>query len=91
MIPDEAVEAAAKAVARFVTADEGAISNDYDESVARRALEAAAPHLTPTPAEQAMADIEAHLERWFNGEQTQTAAMAAVSRISGAYRMEAGK
>ena len=46
---------------------------------------------TPTPAERAMADIEAHLERWFNGEQTQTAAMAAVARISGKYKMEAGK
>lgn len=49
------------------------------------------PDEAPTPAERAMADIEAHLERWFNGEQTQTAAMAAVSRISGRYKMESIK
>jgi hypothetical protein len=46
------------------------------------------PDDAPTPAEQAMADIEAHLERWFNGEQTQTAAMAAICQISGRYKME---
>ena len=85
MIPDEAVEAALEVAATWD------IHDLPDSEEMRAALEAAAPYLTQSPAEQAMADIEAHLERWFNGEQTQTAAMAAVSRISGRYEMEAGK
>jgi len=39
-------------------------------------------------AAEAMAKIEANLERWFNGEQTQAQAMAAICIISGAYKME---
>jgi len=42
-------------------------------------------------AEEAMQKIEEHLERWFNGEQTQQQAMAAICIISGMYKMEAAR
>jgi hypothetical protein len=42
----------------------------------------------PSPAEQAMSDILANLEKWFDGTQAQEVALAAICQISGKYKME---
>lgn len=45
----------------------------------------------PTPAEIAMSDILANLEKWFEGGQAQEVALAAICQISGRYKMECAK
>jgi len=41
-----------------------------------------------SPAEQAMKDVDVELERWYSGQQMQDATLAAISLISGRYKME---
>jgi hypothetical protein len=48
-----------------------------------------AERVTSTPAEAAMTAILATLDRFFDGQQTPGMAMAAISQISGRYKMEA--
>lgn len=44
-----------------------------------------------SPAESAMTDICANLERFFTGQQSPELALAAICQISGRYKMEAAK